>query len=114
MKHKPILQKTHVSTLLFLAIVTLSGSIKAAPPTATCVETPVVCDEESFSSYSPIAYLGTSFTSPNGFYFERLTNGQFQVHSLTNIGHALYVPGHTSFMTLPNPRESVSNSQPTI
>lgn len=80
------------------------------PPLPTCSPSSSVCDEENFSAYSPapIVYLGTSFTSPNGFYFERSVAGQFQVHNLSNIGNTLYVPGHTSFFVLPTLRETVA------
>ena len=88
-------------------------SAYAFPDDAQCVEEDFSqrCDREDFSAYNATpthVNLGASFTSPNGFYFERMDASQFQVHNFANLGNALFIPPSAAFFVLPTPRKSLS------
>lgn len=60
------------------------------------------CVVEDFSTYLTPSFLGSNFTSPNGFFFERLTTGpQFQIQTLGINGNWLFVPGQSSVVHFP-------------
>lgn len=68
-----------------------------------------VCVTENFSAYTTPNFLGSNFTSPSGFYFERLTTGpQYQVQTLGVNGNWLFVPGEVSVVHFPIPGQIFS------
>lgn len=68
------------------------------------------CFTEDFSTYSIPTFFGTSFTSPNGFYFEQVSGGsQFQTMANNGLNDTwLFIPGTISAIWLPQPSNIVT------
>lgn len=93
-----------------MAICANSGLANAFPDEGVCDLLERSCIEEDFSSYPVSSYInvGNPYLSPNGFYFEILSGaGQYQIHNLTNIGNAIYIPGQVTVIELPQPANEV-------